>query len=697
MHLSLRAALLTTALLALPCAAWAGPDSEADSNDQQSQIVVTGAATQPSRSATGLALTPRETPQSITVLDQQRIQDFQLTNVNDLLDQTVGINVERIETDRTYYNSRGFDITNFQVDGIGLPLINGLQYGDLDTALFERVEAVRGANGLMTGIGNPSATINYVRKRPTDTLQANASIQAGSWNRWRGDADVSVPLTDTLAVRAIYAHEERDSYLDYNHVNRNVYGLVARWNVTPRLTATLGYSRQENNADGVLWGALPLLYSDGSRVDLPSSASTSAPWTYWDTTDQRAFGELAYDLGSGWQAKGVFTYVNLAQDVKLLYAYGTPDKATGLGLAGLAGFYPSKNEQYLGDVTIGGPVRLFGREHALSFGVSHGTADDREWQSRSPTAVVYPALGDLGRVAPVEPAFPATTLEANLTDKLTRAYGAAHLNVTDQLKAVVGGSATWLKTSGYNYGVDSYRKNSRFSPYAGLLYDVTPNVTLYASYTDIFNPQKEVDANNRRLDPATGTSVEGGIKSSWFGGRLYATASLFRAKQKNLAAAAGVFGPGQPGPAGSQYYTGTDTRSRGFEVELAGKVTDRWTISGGYTGLEIDDQKGVPTRVFIPTRSLKLATTYAVPELRDLKLGAQMRWQDAIRSADIAYKQGDYAVVDLMASMRVVDHVRASLNLRNLTDAKYITSLVWGAQGFYGAPRSVLGTISFSY
>jgi outer membrane receptor for ferric coprogen and ferric-rhodotorulic acid len=83
-----------------------------------------------------------------------------------------GVNVEKVETDRTYYNSRGFDITNFQVDGIGLPLIWGIQFGDLDTVLFERVEVVRGANSMMTGTGNPSATVNYVRKRPTDTFQA---------------------------------------------------------------------------------------------------------------------------------------------------------------------------------------------------------------------------------------------------------------------------------------------------------------------------------------------------------------------------------------------------------------------------------------------------------------------------------------------------------------------------------------------
>lgn len=696
MPLSLRTALLTSALFALPGTAFAGTDGEPDRDDQQSQIVVTGTATQPSRSATGLTLTPRETPQSITVIDQARIQDFQLTNVNDLLDQTVGINVERVETDRTYYNSRGFDITNFQVDGIGLPMPYGIQYGDLDTALFERVEAIRGANALMTGVGNPSATINYVRKRPTDTLQARASVQAGSWNRWRAEADVSVPLTDTVAVRAIYAHESRDSYLDYNHVNRNVYGLIASWQVTPQLTATVGYSRQENNADGVLWGALPLTYGDGSRIPYARSASTAQPWTYWDTTDQRAFGELAYDLGKGWQAKGVFTYINNKQNAKLLYAFGTPDKTTGLGVQGQVGLYPSEVDQYLGDVTASGPLTLFGREHQLAFGVSTGRLDDRQWEGSGTALVTYPAVPNLAAARLAEPSHTPIVLRARDSINVTRAYGAAHLNLTDRLKAVVGASATWLKADGISYDANQFRKNSDVSPYAGATYDLTKNLSLYASYTNIFSPQTEVDRGNRRLDPITGTSIEGGVKSEWFGGRLYATASLFRAKQKNLAAAAGQFGPGDAGQQGATYYTGVDTTARGFELELGGRVTDNWTVSGGYTGLEIEDQQGRPARVFLPTRSLKLATTYAVPELRDLKLGAQLRWQNAVRTSDLLVKQDAYAVLDLMASIRVVDHVRAAINVRNLTDSKYLTSLYW-TQGFYGAPRSVLGSISFSY
>ena len=704
----LRHALLASAMLALaPASAFAasGPDPVVEDDEgaeTKADIVVIGTVEKPSASATGLALTPKQTPQSVTIIDRERIDDFALTNVNDLLTQVVGINVERVETDRTYFNSRGFDITNFQVDGIGLPLIWGLQFGDLDTALFDRVEAIRGANAIMTGIGNPSATINYVRKRPTDGFQASASAEGGSWNRWRVEGDVSVPLSSNVAARLIYAHEDRDSYLEHNHVTRNVYGALLSWKITPQLELTTGYSRQQNDARGVLWGALPLTYTDGTRVEYPASASTSADWTYWNVTDQSAFTELSYAFAGGWSVKGVFTYKRFEEEAKLLYAFGYPDKATGLGVGGMSGIYPSTYNQYLGDFYASGPVTLFGREHQFAFGVSTARSDGREWENFSNDVIDFPAVQDWGYLQVAEPSYPGAHLAADYSDRLTRAYGAAHLNLADNLKAVVGASAMWLKSTGISYGTDQSRKNSAVSPYVGLIYDLTPHVSLYASYTDIFNPQVEVDVKHARLDPAQGSSIEGGIKSEWFGGRLYATASLFRARQKGLASFAGVF------PDGKSYYEGVDTTSKGFELEVAGRITDSWTLNGGYTGLQIEDQAGNKARPYLPTRTFKLATTYRLPHLSDLKLGAQLRWQNAITypdsgvqaygvvTGDVILKQDGYAVLDLMAGIRLLDRVRATVNVRNVTDTKYLASLMWG-QAFYAAPRSASISLSVKY
>ncbi|GAB7553230.1 TonB-dependent siderophore receptor [Novosphingobium sp. 11B] len=716
MRLPVRHSLLASTLLIAPglCGTAHADEVPAPAADT---IIVTAGLEQ-SSSATALALSVKETPQSVTIIDRKRIEDFAITNVNDLLEQAVGVNVERVETDRTYFSSRGFDVSNFQVDGIGLPLAWGIQFGDLDTALFENVEIVRGANAIMTGIGNPSATVNYVRKRPTDELKITGSAQVGTRDYWRVEGDANVPLTDTLAVRAIYAHEDRDGYLSYNHVNRDVYGAILRWQATPSLRATVGYTRQENDADGVLWGAIPLVYTDGARIDLKRSATTSADWTYWNTKDQSVFGELVYDFGGGWSATSIATYRRFQENAKLLYAYGYPDRETGEGVYGMAGIYPSDYKQYLGDVYVSGPFQLFGREHKLAFGVSVSKSDAKEYENFSEDTIVYPSPSEWGETGIPEPSYPGSYLAADYSDRLTRVYGAAHLSLTDRLKAVVGASAMWIKSSGFSYGADQARKDNKVSPYVGAVYDLTPNVSFYASYTDIYNPQVEVGIDGARLDPAKGTSLEGGIKSTWFGDKLYATAAVFRAKQKGLAEYAGYFdedgcpvgvdGAACNGKAGGSYYDPQDTTSTGFEVELSGQVTGNWTLSGGFTYLDIENADGEDTRTWIPTQSLKLASTYSVPELNDLKLGAQLRVQNATTAVvsdlssyggvegDVTLKQKGYAILDLMAGVRVVEHVRASVNLRNVTNVKYLNSLKWG-QAFYGAPRSAVVTLSVEY
>jgi outer membrane receptor for ferric coprogen and ferric-rhodotorulic acid len=692
-----------SALIAVPAHA-AEDDSESPAPSKNDIVVTAAKAKQAqlndSASATGLDLSLRETPQSVTVVDRQRIDDFALTTVNDLLEQAVGVNVQRNETDRTDYTSRGFDITNFQVDGIGLPLLGAVD-GDLDTILYERVDIVRGANAIMTGVGNPSATINYLRKRPTPEFQANASALGGSFDMWRFEGDVSGPLNTggTLRARVIGAHEDRDSYLDYNKVNRDVLGATVALDITPDLTATIGYTRQDNRAQGILWGALPLVYSDGTRIPYRRSASTAAPWTYANVVNQSAYGELTYTVGGDWSVRGVFTYNDADTKARRLYAGGTPDPVTGVGVTAGSGIYPSQNKQYLLDGYASGSVELFGRRHQIAFGLSSGWLHGTESEAFSDAVIDYGDIRDLASFVPPEPTYPAVELMGREKDRLTRAYGAVHLNVTDQLKGVVGVSAVWLKTTGFSYGSDLGRKDAKVSPYAGVLYDLTQNLTLYASYTDIYAPQSQVDVANVRLNPAKGTAIEGGIKGSWLDGRLYATAVLFKARQRGLANYVGTF-DGTDGPLGVDYYEGQDTTSKGFEVEVSGRVANRWLLSGGFTRLKITDDLGDKARTFVPRNTFKLAASYEVPEWRDLKLGAQFRYQSAISGTDdtggLPIHQKGYAVLDLLAGLKLVDHVHASVNVRNVTDAKYLNSLEWG-QAYYAAPRSVIGTIRFDY
>jgi len=711
--MSVRAALFATTVLAFAPVLSVAHAAEADeavvtavAEDEQpttvTSVTVEGERHRVSDGATGLALTLRETPQSVTQIPRQQIEDFALTNINQLLNQAVGVNVEKVETDRTYYNARGFDITNFQVDGIGLPLIWGIQFGDLDTVLFERVDVIRGANGLMTGTGSPSATINYIRKRPTAAFQAEVSAAYGSWDDVRLEGDVSGPLNaaGTLRGRLVAAYEDSDSYLDYYGVNRTVLSGLLAWDVTPDFTVTAGYSRQDNNADGVLWGALPLTYSDGTKINYDVSASTSADWTYWDTIDEQAFIEGVYAFGEGWTLKATYTHKTFEENAKLLYANATsdptapyPDPVTGLGLTGMSGLYPSKYEQDLFDASVTGPVTLFGRVHELVIGGATAKGTGKEWENFSSDVVVYPAIQDLGRIQPLEPVYPGAYLAAESEDRLNRFYAAAHLDVADHLKVVIGVNAIDLESEGTSYGSPLLRDESKVSPYAGVVVEVTSNISLYASYTDIFNPQSEVDINRNPLPAVQGKSYEAGVKSEWYGGRMYATAAVFKSEQLGLASYVGEI----PGTFDS-YYGPMDTFAEGYELEISGLVTDRWQVAGGWTHLtKLEDEAGNDAREFLPRKTLKLSTTYTIPEFSNLKLGAALRWQSEVGMQDLVWiEQGSYAVVDVMAGVDVTPNVRATLNIKNLFDEKYLTSLMWN-QSYYAAPRNASVTLNYRF
>lgn len=229
----------------------------------------------PSRAATKLELTPRQTPQSLSTITAAQLDDFKLSSVNDALKYGTGISVEEVETDRTYFTARGFDITNFQYDGIGIPFVYGNLDGSLDTAPFERIEVLRGANGLMSGTGNPSATINFVRKRPTRAPQARIDLSAGSWDKRRIDTDLSGALSESgnIRGRVVYANENKNSYLDRYSREKNLFHGVIEADLSDSTLFTLGHTLQKSNANSPMWGALPTLFADGSPTRFDRSAS----------------------------------------------------------------------------------------------------------------------------------------------------------------------------------------------------------------------------------------------------------------------------------------------------------------------------------------------------------------------------------------------------------------------------------------
>lgn len=695
-----RGLLAAAVLLAL-----AGPAAAEISATDLDAVVVEGErpgdyAAGASDSATRLALTPRETPQSVSTVTRAQMDDFGLDSVNDVLGATTGVVVEQVETDRTYYSARGFDITNFQRDGLGLPLPYGIQNGDLDTALYERIEVLRGANGLASATGNPSATVNFVRKRPTADLRGRAALTVGSWNTTRLDADVSGPLATDGAVRgrAVAAWEQGESWLDrYERGKHVVYGVVEA-DLGPATVLAVGASLQKNKPRSPMWGALPLFYSDGTPTGYDVSTSTAADWSFWKTDDTRAFAELTHAFGNGWQARVAVNHEKAVEDAQLFYVFGTPDRATGEGLMAYPSDYEGQFTALSADAYASGPLALFGRTHDAVVGASWADGDNHEvsWFGNDIGTPIGRLEDFEGRYP--KPAFDAFSDGADYDYRRDSVYATVRWNVSDALKLITGANRVRVSTRGASYGTPNTVEETRTTPFAGAVLDVGAHYAVYASYAEIFSQQAETDIDDRLLGPITGSNAEVGAKGEWFDGGLNASVALFRARQDNLAEYAGF-----DTEAGRSYYAGVDAQSRGVEFDVAGRLGEHWQVAGGYTHLDIEGPDGRDARTWVPRRLLRLSTTWQVPQVDALKFGATLRWQSHIQrgafladGSAVAIGQDAYALLGLMARYEFGDAWSATLNLDNLTDEKYLPSLYW-EQGFYGAPRSASLTLAYRF
>ncbi|OWK33065.1 TonB-dependent siderophore receptor [Sphingomonas mucosissima] len=688
-------------------------------------IVVTGQRSEGSnnygvqtqRTATRIQMSQRETPQSISVVTRAQIEDFQLNDVNALLNTVPGVSVLTSDTDRIYYSARGFDIQTFQIDGIGLPFSFGIQTGSIDTAVYDRIEVVRGAPGLLSPTGNPSAVVNFIRKRPYRDLKASGSVQYGSYDSLRLDADVSVPLTQdgSVRARAVGAFLDTDSHLDRYGLRRWTGYSIVEADLGPNTVFSAGYGHQDHGSRGAMWGAIPLYYTDGTRLEFDRTSNYAPEWSSWGVVERQIFGDLTHEFGNGWTGKlSVLRRAN-SEDDQLFYVYGNPVRGAPGGIDfgdpdkpddtkaifSYPGAFRGQTRNLTIDAYLSGKLAVGGRDHDVVLGLQRGAERYRQYSSYDYSQVGIPLSLDTF----FDGAFPRVnfptpyTLSLDTHSVRETVYGLVRVNLADQLKIMLGGNYTHATSEGVSYNTPQAYDRSRFSPFVGATFDLSSNLSLYGSYAKIFRPQVEVSATNEILPPIVGDNLEAGIKGEWFGGRLYASAALFQARQNNTA-----FGQFDPA-LGRTVFVPVDAKSQGVELEFGGELAPGLQATGGFTTMRIRGQNDQPERTFVPRNLGRLKITYSPPALPRLKLGTSVQYQSDFyfepggltpAGDPIRLEQGDYALVDLMGRYELNEKLSVSVNIRNVTNHRHLSALTFD-QSFYGPPRTVLGTLSVRY
>lgn len=706
-----------TCLAALIAVALHGPAAAAQ---QEETLTVDAAASEEStpesdysvpvtQAGTKMTLTARDIPQSVSIISKQRMQDQQMQSLGDVLNNTTGINEKVADLDRSTFYARGFMIDNYMVDDIPTVFEESWNLGDAasDTAIYDRIEVVRGATGLMSGAGNPSASVNMVRKHADSReFTGNVSASYASWDKQRYVLDLSAPLTDSGNVRGrvVAGYQDRNSYIDhYSKDKKFVYGVLDA-DLTDNTTLSVGYEYQENRANRPTWGGLPRWYTDGSQISYDRSDNTAPDWAYSDTDSRKVFATLKQRFDNGWQVTLNGTHAETKLDSKMLYIDGFFDKNTGRGVSAYAnypviggtGYNTGTRKVHALDAFASGPYQLFSRQHELVAGISYSRQNNRYLNTFA--NISADEIGDYNNW---DGNFPETNwgsfsvAQADTVHQKS-AYTATRISLADPLHLIVGARYTQWSASTLTHNLEK----NRVTPYAGLIYDINDTWSAYASYTSIFNPQTRRDLSGNYLSPVTGKNYETGVKADWLNSRLTTSLAVFRVEQDNVAQTTNLF---IPGTSESAYYAMQGTVSKGVEFEVNGAVTDNLQMTFGATRYVAEDGDGNAVSPTLPRTSLKLFAAYNVPSLSALTVGGGVNWQTHVWQ-DVAApegsgtwraEQGSYALVNLFGRYQVTKQLSLQANLNNLFDKSYDTAV--GQYVVYGEPRNVSVTANYRF
>ncbi|MFU4180461.1 Fe(3+)-pyochelin receptor FptA [Pseudomonas aeruginosa] len=685
-------------LLALSPLAAAVADARKDGETELPDMVISGestSATQPPGVTTlgKVPLKPRELPQSASVIDHERLEQQNLFSLDEAMQQATGVTVQPFQLLTTAYYVRGFKVDSFELDGVPA-LLGNTASSPQDMAIYERVEILRGSNGLLHGTGNPAATVNLVRKRPQREFAASTTLSAGRWDRYRAEVDVGGPLSASGNVRgrAVAAYEDRDYFYDVaDQGTRLLYG-VTEFDLSPDTLLTVG--AQYQHIDSITNMAGVPMAKDGSNLGLSRDTYLDVDWDRfkWDT--YRAFGSLEQQLGGGWKGKVSAEYQEADSRLRYAGSFGAIDPQTGDGGQLMGAAYKFKSILRSLDANLNGPVRLFGLTHELLGGVTYAQGETRQDTARflnlpntpvnvyrwDPHGVPRPQIGQYTS--------PGTT-----TTTQKGLYALGRIKLAEPLTLVVGGRESWWDQ---DTPATRFKPGRQFTPYGGLIWDFARDWSWYVSYAEVYQPQADRQTwNSEPLSPVEGKTYETGIKGELADGRLNLSLAAFRIDLENNPQE----DPDHPGPPNNPFYiSGGKVRSQGFELEGTGYLTPYWSLSAGYTYTSTeylkDSQNDSGTRysTFTPRHLLRLWSNYDLPwQDRRWSVGGGLQAQSdySVDYRGVSMRQGGYALVNMRLGYKIDEHWTAAVNVNNLFDRTYYQSLSnpnWNNR--YGEPRS---------
>ncbi|WLH14381.1 TonB-dependent siderophore receptor [Pseudomonas hefeiensis] len=660
--------------------------------------------------------TLKEIPQSVTVMTRKQMDDQNLVNLKDAVNQTTGIVGLQGVGQGMILSSRGFQIDDWQYDGVPIPR-NTYSLGNWatqDLIFFDRLEIMRGASGLLQGTGSPGGAVNLVRKRGQNAPTVTLTGKAGSWDHYGLQLDAGGPLNQAGNIRGRIVVDEDQSNSFVDHAWSKTHSLYGALDVDLSEDTTLGFAVSQSNGEsrGNIRG-LPR-YADGRMPDVSRSTYTGARWNRSEIDVTTLYADLEHRFNEDWAFKVGAVHMsedNQAKNQRVQRGGGLLPDGSGVQYADfLTDFQSTK---------VGLDMNLTGKFEALSMAqevmlggnYSQLETDDRYARTFNNTSdsifdidndrpdISYDSLiaaGGLGVLS-----------KYDIRQK--GVYGTWRVKPVDDLTLVLGSRVSWYD---YSYkaknetsaGITPYSgttgtETGVVTPYAGIIYDLSREWAVYASYTDVFQPQTNRDANGSVLKPIVGTNYEVGLKGELMDGRVNTSLAIFRYDHENRAINDGGSGCGGSGCS----VASGKVRSQGIDAEISGEVIDNLQLFAGYTYnttkyLEDPDNEGSIFSTWTPKHMLRVWGNYQFTgDWSRVSTGLGFTTQSHTMVYDYDREIPGYTVWNARVGYQLTPEIALAVNANNLFDKTYITSAYNQINGNnnFGDPRNLMFSVTY--
>ncbi|WP_434677165.1 TonB-dependent receptor [Pseudomonas sp. R1-18] len=678
-------------------------DIQGATDTEQALGPVQGYRATRSASATRTDTSIHETPQSVSVMTREAVEDIGATRLQDALDYAGGVGRAN--------NFGGQGLTTFTVRGFttgefyrnGFPINRG--YPNMpDTNTIERLEVLRGPASTLYGRGDPGGTFNVVTKQPLTERSVTLGSQINDQGMKRGTLDASGPLDDDgrLAYRLNLIGEGGDTFRD--HVETERYGVspVLSWQVDDATRITFEGDFMRNNH--------PL---DRGVTRYATQTRTASRDTFFGEKDigklhndnDMAQLRFTHDLNADWTLGGGVQVLDGSLSGNAIEANGLAPDGRTLG----RNFNYRKLEWTDRDVQLNvtGHFNAGGFDHTLLAGVEYEDYDYKSIIRRSNGAVTAYPIDIFDPVyGQPRPALTRITTHDKENLKTWAAFVQDQVALTERLKLLAGARFERFEHDYQSYlprtgnpprSLDWNASDNAVTPRLGLIYDLTDDLALYANTARSFKPNSGASQQGGGFKPEEGKSFELGMKWQALEGQMSVEAAVYQIEKKNVLTT---------DPVDSTYSVAAgEVRSRGFDLNVVGNLTPEWRMMGSYAYVDAEVTKDNTLRsgtrlLNIPEQTFSLLNVYEFQEgaLRGLGLGAGGRYMDqrAGQTANVAFSMDSYTVFDLLAYYKVNEHVKLNLDVKNVFDSDYEEGAFGNVYAYPGAPRTVQMGISYS-